>query len=240
MVRERPAAAPRCSPRRRSGAAARPTRGGRSRCPAPSGPSSHLCPSADEGVDRRLLHVEREHAERLDRVHEEEHAAVAAEFARARRGRCGTRWRTRPTETVSTRVRSSIAARRSSIATRLPRLGTARTSTPRCARFIHGYWFAGYSSAGEHDVVAGLPREAFGDDADAVRGVRDEVHVVRRRGVDEPGGELRGRARRGRASRVTAAMPLAARLSAYSRSAATAGGRQRRPRRRGRGTPTAR
>lgn len=35
----------------------------------------------------------------------------------------------------------------SSRATRLPRLGTARTSTPRAARFIHGYWLAGYSSA---------------------------------------------------------------------------------------------
>ena len=58
-------------------------------------------------------------------------------------------------ETVSTRVRASIAARRSSALKRLPRLGTARTSTPRPARFIHGYWLAGYSSAASTTLSPG-------------------------------------------------------------------------------------
>ena len=47
---------------------------------------------------------------------------------------------------ASMRVRGFIASRKSSIEIRLARLATFRTVTPRWARFIHGYWFDGYSS----------------------------------------------------------------------------------------------
>ena len=93
-------------------------------------------------------------------------------------------------ETVSTRVRPSIAARMSSMRERGCR-GSARprTSTPRSREVHPRVLVRGVFLGGKDDVVAGPPREALGDDADAMRGVRDEVDVVRARGIDEPGGE---------------------------------------------------
>ena len=117
-----------------------------------------------ERVNRRLLNINREDAQPLNRVHEED-AALAAEFAQ--------RVEVVPEAAGELdRVLASILARMSSIATRLPRLGTVRTSTPRCARFIHGYWFAGYSSAarttlspachGNPSAITPIPKVVFG------------------------------------------------------------------------------
>ena len=49
--------------------------------PAPSGPSSHLCPSAARKSIGVVPHVERQHAQALDGIDEEEHAALAAQGA---------------------------------------------------------------------------------------------------------------------------------------------------------------
>ena len=75
----------------------------------------------------------------------------------------------------------------SSMSSRLPRLGTAADLDAAAGEVHPRVVVRRVLLGGDDDVVAGLPGEALGDDADAVRGVRDEGDVVRV-GVDEPGG----------------------------------------------------
>ena len=49
--------------------------------PQPSGPSSHLWPSAREGVDARPAHVDRKRPQALDGVHQEQAAVAVADLA---------------------------------------------------------------------------------------------------------------------------------------------------------------
>ena len=108
-----------------------------------------------------------------------------------------------------------MAARRSSIAMRPSRLATRRTSTPRSARFSHGIEVGGIFLGGGDDVVAGLPGQALGDDADALAGVLDEGDVERV-GVEEQGGEAAHLLDAAAASGESWTTPFSARSAAHS------------------------
>ena len=177
----------RCSSRRRPGAAARPIRGGCRRCRRPPGPSSHLCPSAARksiGVCRTSSgntprpwmastknSTPRSRHSVADGVQVVAKAAGVFDVAEADQRACGRRWRARRS--------SSRAGRRGS--------ATGRTSTPRPAQVQPRIDVGGILLRRGDDVVAGLPGEALGDDADAFAGVLDEGDVERI-GVEEPAG----------------------------------------------------
>ena len=113
--------------------------------------------------------------------------------------------------------------------TRLPRLGTLRTSTPAAAEVHPRVLVRRVLFGREDDVVARLPREPLGDEADAVRGVRDEADVV---GV----GALMSRAARA-ADLGDAVEPVASRPRCRCRRGCrrSRAGRRRRRRERGDG-----
>ena len=240
MVREVERRRRRCSSRRRPGAAARPTRGGRRRCPPPPGRAA-TCGRRPPG--RRSASA----ARRAGSTPSPWIASTKKKTPRSRHSSpSASRSLRKPlaNSTKLSRQHARAGVHRGAQVVDLDAAAAARRpAAPRrrgAARFIHGYRFDGYSSAASDDVVAGLPREALGDDADAVRWCSGRRRRRRGSALSEPARRAGGRPRRGRPTRRTAAMPFSARPSA----ALVQGRDGRRPaagrRRRGRGTPTAR
>ena len=133
-----------------------PTPSGRSRSkcsrrmkktPAPSGPSSHLWPSAARKSIGVWPNVQGEHAEALDGVDQQQGPAVVGHLGQPVQVVSPTAGVADPTD----RRRCGCGGRRPRPAGPdrpfPPSVGTRRVSTPRSARFIQGYWFEGNSSA---------------------------------------------------------------------------------------------
>src|SRR5579883_541911 len=140
-------------------------------------------------INWRLLHIKRKDTQRLNGIHEEEDTALTAEFAQCVQvmpestGKLDRGHREHPSAQVHRSAQ--VVDYHTRAATRNGPHFNAPWGEIHPRILIRRVFLRR-----KHDIIARLPGETFRHDADAMSGVRHEVHIFWRRRIDELRGEF--------------------------------------------------